>query len=58
MKQRPNSNENNTKQNFIKDFSSYIYEEKIANSYLEIVFLCIGTDRLIGDCFGPLDGTK
>lgn len=58
MKQRPNSNENNTKQNFIKDFSSYIYEEKIANSYLEIVFLCIGTDRLIGDCFGPLVGTK
>ena len=58
MKQSPNSSENNAKQNFIRDFSSYIYEEKRANNYLEIVFLCIGTDRLIGDCFGPLVGTK
>lgn len=46
------------KKNFINDFSKCIYEEKNNNDYLEIVFLCIGTDRLIGDSFGPLVGTK
>lgn len=46
------------KSNFIKDFATYIYEEKKKNNLLEIVFLCIGTDRLIGDSFGPLVGSK
>lgn len=46
------------KENFIKEFSNYINMEKRKNSYLEIVFLCIGTDRLIGDSFGPLVGSK
>ncbi len=54
------SNENRqiTKENFMQDFANYIYEEKRLKDYLEIVFLCIGTDRLIGDCFGPLVGSK
>ena len=46
------------KSNFMQDFASYIYEEKKKNNFLEIVFLCIGTDRLIGDAFGPLVGSK
>lgn len=46
------------KANFIQDFASFIYEEKKKNNLLEIVFLCIGTDRLIGDSFGPLVGSK
>ena len=25
---------------------------------MEIIFLCIGTDKMTGDCFGPLVGTK
>ena len=28
------------------------------NSYEEIIFLCIGTDRATGDCLGPLVGYK
>ena len=43
---------------FIKKFSDYIYELKKKNNYLEIVFLCIGTDRLLGDAFGPLVGSR
>lgn len=43
------------KENFIEKFSKYLYEER--KKYFEIVFLCIGTDRIIGDCLGPLVGT-
>lgn len=43
------------KQEFIKQFSKYLYEER--KKYFEIVFLCIGTDRIIGDSLGPLVGT-
>lgn len=46
------------KEDFIQDFSYYIYQEKKEKSYLELVFLCIGTDRMTGDSFGPLVGTK
>ena len=43
------------KENFIEEFTKYLYEER--KKYFEIVFLCIGTDRIIGDCLGPLVGT-
>ena len=52
-----NLNETHRK-SFMQDFEKYIEQEKIKNPYLEIVFLCVGTDRLIGDCFGPLVGSK
>ena len=31
---------------------------KSIKRYSEIIFLCIGTDRITGDCFGPLVGTN
>lgn len=44
--------------NFVNDFS-IILREKIRNLEIsELVFLCIGTDRITGDCFGPLVGYK
>lgn len=44
--------------NFIKDFS-YILREKIEGVEIsDLIFLCIGTDRITGDCFGPLVGYK
>lgn len=46
------------RESFIRELSSYLYQEKIRRSYFEIVFLCIGTDRIIGDAFGPLVGSK
>lgn len=43
---------------FIQDFTNILSQEKINKEYLEFIFLCIGTDRMTGDCFGPLVGTK
>lgn len=43
------------KETFIQEFSNCIYQEK--RKFFEIVFLCIGTDRIIGDALGPLVGT-
>ena len=31
---------------------------KSIKRYSEIIFLCIGTDKITGDCFGPLVGTN
>lgn len=42
----------------IQELGSYLYQEKRKRGYLELVFLCIGTDRMTGDCFGPLVGSK
>ena len=36
----------------------YINEEKNRKNDLDVVFICIGTDRMTGDSFGPLVGTK
>ena len=47
--------EKQIKESFIQDLSAYLYKER--KKYFEIVFLCIGTDRVIGDCLGPLVGT-
>ena len=43
---------------FIEDFNiafSKMIREKQCS---DIVFLCVGTDRITGDCFGPLVGSK
>lgn len=41
---------------FICDF--YNQFNKISNNYSDLIFLCIGTDRMTGDCFGPLVGNE
>ena len=52
-------NENDTiYRNFVRDFSNTMCTETEGRSYSNIVFLCIGTQRLIGDAFGPLVGNK
>lgn len=44
--------------NFVQDFS-VILREKIRDLEIpKLTFLCIGTDRITGDCFGPLVGYK
>lgn len=46
------------REKFVYDFRNLIYEERKKRSYLELVFICIGTDRMTGDCFGPIVGSK
>ena len=41
---------------FICEFYNELNEKNKAFS--DLIFLCIGTDRLTGDCFGPLVGDK
>ena len=44
--------------NFVQDFS-IVLREKIRDLEIsKLIFLCIGTDRVIGDSFGPLVGYK
>lgn len=43
---------------FINDFSNVMCKLADGNQYSNIIFLCIGTDRITGDTFGPLVGRK
>lgn len=45
-------------QDFITNFKQVFWNKLNNNNYNRIVFLCVGTDRVIGDCFGPLVGEK
>lgn len=45
-------------QDFITDFKQIFWNKLNNNKYKKIIFLCVGTDRVIGDCFGPLVGEK
>lgn len=44
--------------NFVRDFGNRICSITAGRTYSNVIFLCIGTDRLIGDAFGPLVGTR
>lgn len=44
--------------NFIRDFGNRICSITAGKTYSNVIFLCIGTERLIGDAFGPLVGNR
>ena len=44
--------------NFVQDFSNILREKMRDLEISKLIFLCIGTDRVIGDSFGPLVGYK
>ena len=39
-------------------FKTLLYKKIKENGYSSIVFLCIGTDKILGDSYGPLVGSK
>lgn len=43
---------------FVSDFSNTMCGLTEGGTYSNIIFLCIGTQRLIGDAFGPLTGNR
>lgn len=47
-----------TYNNFIYDFSNVLRKKIQDLEISELIFLCIGTDRITGDSFGPLVGYK
>lgn len=44
--------------NFISDFSTKIYNLKSDEPFSDYIFLCVGSDKITGDAFGPLVGDK
>lgn len=44
--------------NFVYDFSNNLRQKIQDVEISKLVFLCIGTNKVIGDCFGPLVGYK
>lgn len=44
--------------NFVCDFSNILRQKIQDLEFSELIFLCIGTDRITGDSFGPLVGSK
>ena len=44
--------------NFVRDFGNRICTITAGQTYSNIIFLCIGTQRIIGDAFGPLVGNR
>lgn len=44
--------------NFVQDFSMALRKKITGVEISKLIFLCIGTDRIIGDSFGPLVGYK
>ena len=44
--------------NFVRDFGNTICSITAGRTYSNVIFLCIGTDRLIGDAFGPIVGSR
>ncbi len=42
--------------NFVNEFSSKIYNLKSDKPFTDYIFLCVGSDKITGDAFGPLVG--
>lgn len=45
-------------QAFINDFSTCMYNLPKEQTYSDYIFLCVGSDKIIGDSYGPLVGEK
>lgn len=43
---------------FVNEFSDILYNLKTEEPYSDYLFLCVGSDKIIGDCYGPLVGQK
>lgn len=43
---------------FVRDFTNKIYNLKADVPFSDYIFLCVGSDRVTGDAFGPLVGKK
>ena len=46
------------KEKLIGELGHLLYQEKEKREIKEYVFLCVGSDKMTGDCFGPLVGAK
>lgn len=50
--------ENEKYNHFVNDFSEALYNLKMEVPFSDYIFLCVGSDKIIGDTYGPLVGEK
>lgn len=50
--------QNDKYNNFVNEFSNKLYNLKMDNPFSNYIFLCVGSDKIIGDSYGPLVGGK
>ena len=50
--------ENEQYANFTSEFTKYMYLLKNDEPYTDYIFLCVGSDKVIGDSFGPIVGNN
>lgn len=50
--------QNDKYNNFVNEFSSILYNLKVDIPFSDYIFLCVGSDKIIGDSYGPLVGEK
>ncbi len=43
---------------FVNDFNTSIYNLPKESNYSNYIFLCVGSDKIMGDSYGPLVGQK
>lgn len=43
---------------FVSSFTNKIYHLKEEKPFSDYIFLCVGSDKVIGDAYGPLVGTE
>ena len=53
---RPSNNKIDVYEKFVKDFGGIFVKQYSKDK--DIIFLCVGTDRVIGDSLGPMVGYK
>ncbi len=44
--------------NFVNEFSNKLYNLKVDTPFSDYIFLCVGSDKIIGDSYGPLVGER
>lgn len=44
--------------NFVNEFSEALYHLKMDIPFSDYIFLCVGSDKILGDTYGPLVGEK
>ena len=43
---------------FVIDFGSRFYRLNLKNNFTDIIFICVGSNKLTGDSLGPIVGAK
>lgn len=44
--------------NFVNDFATKLKTEVRKKEYDKVIFFCVGTDKVVGDAFGPIVGYR